>query len=97
MENKIVLVSISEESLKELITEAVEDGLNKKLKPKEKELLTTKEVLELLNISPGTLYNWKLQGIIPYKSIGRRVFYERKAVLNSLNDDPYNSKIKNVQ
>ena len=44
MDDKIILISISKEELKELIHEAVAQAINAK---KEKELLTFRETLEL--------------------------------------------------
>ncbi len=94
MNEKIILISISKEELKELIHEAVAQAVNAK---KEKELLTFRETLELLGISASCLNNWKSKGMIPYRRLGKRIFFNTKDVLAALKEDPHYSRMKAIR
>ena len=50
----------------------------------EKEFYTRDEVAKLLNISFGTLHNWKKEGILEPVKIGNRVYYPKIEVLSKL-------------
>lgn len=47
----------------------------------EKELYTRKEVMELLDVTYSTLFNWNKKKILVPRKIGHRVYYDRKEVL----------------
>ncbi len=53
------------------------------------ELLTRKEVMEILKVSHATLYHYQINGIIPYLKIGNRVYFKRKDIYD-------NPKLKGV-
>ena len=54
----------------------------------EKEILNTKEVLELLKISRSTLYKLSSSGRIPhYKPTGGKLYFKRDQVLNWLTQE----------
>lgn len=42
----------------------------------EKKWLRSSEVRKLLGISPGTLQNFRIKNLLPYKKIGGMVFYK---------------------
>lgn len=46
-----------------------------------KDLISDEELRERLNVSRTTLYNWRLNGTIPYKRIGKKLFYPWKEIL----------------
>lgn len=48
---------------------------------KEKELYTRKEVMELLDVTYSTLFNWNNKKILTTRKIGHRVYYVREEVL----------------
>ncbi len=50
----------------------------------EKEFYTRDEVAKLLNVSYGTLHNWKKEGILEPVKIGNRVYYPKIEVLSKL-------------
>ncbi|MER2996157.1 helix-turn-helix domain-containing protein [Pontibacter populi] len=91
IDNTILLTSISAESLKAIIAEAVRENLKdiqKDATPVATEsdkVLEAQEVIKLLKISPATLENWKRQSKIPFYRIGRRVYFKESEVLTSLN------------
>jgi excisionase family DNA binding protein len=43
-------------------------------------LMTEKEMATYLRIRPRQLFNWRMDGLIPYIRIGRSVRYRRSAV-----------------
>jgi hypothetical protein len=92
LNDNIVLMSISREDLKNLISEVIRSEFSKR---KEKEILNAKEVCELLNIHPSTLASWKREGKLRFKKKGKRVFYFRSEILADLEDSNFN-KLKNI-
>ncbi|MEN8816297.1 MULTISPECIES: helix-turn-helix domain-containing protein [unclassified Nonlabens] len=56
------------EDLKELIQTPVQ--------PKKKKYLKSAEVMEMLQVSPGTLQNLRINGTLPYSKIGGIIFYD---------------------
>ena len=67
---------------KEIITE-----LNNLLtdEPQTSKWLKYADVRKMLNISPGTLQNLRVNGVLPYTKIGGTVFYDQDDVLKVLN------------
>jgi len=60
----------------------------KDLKPKpEAEFLSRKEVCEKLKITEPTLWRLQKSGKIPFVKIGRRILFEKQAVLNSIGNN----------
>lgn len=47
-------------------------------------LLKPKDVCNMLNISNGTLFAWKKLGKIPFRRLGRRIFFVQSDVLNAM-------------
>lgn len=91
--DNIVLFSISHDQLKDLIKEAVHEEIVRK---KEKELLNFKEAREFLGISASALNKWKSENRIPFKKLGKRVFFSRQDLRNSLKESNY-PKLKEIQ
>ena len=72
--NKIEKVEIpSDERLLEIYGDKKEADLAK-------EFIGDEELRERLGVSRTTLYNWRKEGIIPYKRIGNKIFYPWKAI-----------------
>jgi len=95
MENRIVVVDT--DHLIELIKSAINEVLEKKEQNKNlKDLLNFRETCEFLGIHPSTLNKWKAKNKIPFKRLGKRIFFNRKDVLDSLQDSNYR-KHKNLQ
>ena len=67
---------------REIITE-----LNNLLtdKPQTNKWLKSADVRKMLNISPGTLQNLRVNGVLPYTKIGGTVFYDHNDVIKVLN------------
>ena len=49
------------------------------------ELLTRKDVMEMLKISHATLYHYQMEGTIPYLKIGNRVYFKKKDIYDNPN------------
>ena len=67
------------EELKKLIKE------NPKSKPKK--YLKSAEVMDMLQVSPGTLQNLRINGTLPYTKIGGIILYEYEEILKVLREN----------
>ena len=52
-----------------------------------KKYLKSAEVMEMLQVSPGTLQNLRINGTLPYTKIGGTILYEYKEIIQVLNDN----------
>ena len=55
--------------------------------PKTKKWLRSADVRDMLNISPGTLQNLRINGTIPYTKIGGVIFYNYQDITNMLEEN----------
>ena len=89
MEDKLAVIEIDQ--LYILIKKAVSEIVSEMVRPEQtKDLLNFKETCEYLGIHPSTLNKWKAENKIPFKRLGKRIFFERLEILNSLKDSDYN-------
>ncbi|WP_035677582.1 helix-turn-helix domain-containing protein [Flavobacterium limnosediminis] len=51
----------------------------------EKQWLKSPDVRKLLNISPGTLQNLRINGTLPYTKIGSIIYYKQEDINKLLN------------
>jgi len=91
---KIILMSISSDQLENLIRDAVRSELSKQ---KEKELMNFNETIQFLGISRSTLNNWKAESKIPYRKLGKRIFFCRDEVLSSLKEAGNYKRMKELK
>ena len=95
-EQSLIVIPFSEEKLKSIVSEAIKFELSKVEKQKsEKELMNAKELCEYLGIHISTLNNWKAHGKIPFKRLGKRIFFEKAEVKRALVESNYN-KLKTL-
>ena len=83
----IILTQLSIEQLQNIINDAVKSGIEL-VKPTQQEptqLLTRKQVCELLNITAPTLHEWTRNGTITAYKVGTRVRYKQIEVMSTLN------------
>lgn len=52
-----------------------------------KKWLRTKEVLKLLQISPGTLQNYRINGSLKFSRVGKTIYYSRKDIEDLMNNN----------
>lgn len=56
-------------------------------KAMQKKYLKSAEVMEMLQVSPGTLQNLRINGTLPYTKIGGTILYEYDEIIQVLNDN----------
>jgi hypothetical protein len=93
MDSDIILISLSQNQLRDIVKEAVNEVLYKK---KEKELMNFRETMEFLGVSASCLNKWKSSGKIPFRRMSKRIFFHREEVMEALKKSNY-SKLKNIQ
>jgi len=92
MNENLIFFSLSKDELKKLVQDSIREELNLK---KQKELLSFKETCELLGISASCLNQWKAQSKIPFKKLGKRIFFSRSEILGALKESNY-SKLREL-
>jgi hypothetical protein len=60
--------------------------------PQPKKWLRSAEVRKLLNISPGTLQNLRINGTLSYTKVGGTMYYDYQNIERLLNSNKVNSK-----
>lgn len=70
-------------------------NFERKKHKKEKDLLNFKETCDYIGISTSALNKWKSENRIPYKKLGKRVFFSRKEIYEALKSSNY-SKLKDL-
>lgn len=91
---QIQLIQISPEELSNLISEAVTQAiqtLSTELqiaisKPHEKEVMTRIEVAKFLCVSLVAIHDWTNKGILKQYKLGRRVYFNRSEIMQTLYD-----------
>ncbi|MUU78651.1 helix-turn-helix domain-containing protein [Winogradskyella endarachnes] len=70
---------ITTDDLREFKIELLDDIknlLSKQATGKIKKYLKSSEVMDMLQISPGTLQNLRINGTLPYTKVGGLIFYD---------------------
>ncbi|PWS33288.1 helix-turn-helix domain-containing protein [Pedobacter paludis] len=70
---------------KELFELLKQTGVNQKNAVENKKWLRSAEVRHLLNISPGTLQNLRINGTLPFKKIGSILYYAYSDIVAVMN------------
>lgn len=60
----------------ELFTELKKLNIGSSEDKRQQQWLRSKQVRAMLNISPGTLQNFRIKGILPSKKVGGILYYE---------------------
>jgi len=89
MKNQIILQGITIDELVNLISENVRSQLLDLIKQLQfnkvnDELLTRKQVCELLQIDSSTLWHWTKKGKVTCYGIANRRYYKRSELMQSL-------------
>lgn len=85
--NSITAVQVQNttvEGLISLIREVIKENTPKPPKPQETELLTRREVCNLLSVSLTTLHNWNKSKILTPYRIGNKVRYKKDEVMQAM-------------
>ena len=62
------------------ILDDIKKLLSKRAEGKLKKYLKSSELMDLLQISPGTLQNLRINGTLPYTKIGGIIFYDSEEI-----------------
>ena len=74
---------ITTDDLREFKMELLDDIKNllaKQSKGKLKRYLKSSEVMDLLQVSPGTLQNLRINGTLPYTKVGGIIYYDAEEI-----------------
>jgi excisionase family DNA binding protein len=82
----IILTPLSIEQLQNFINDAVKTGFEqtKTQEPERTNLLTRKQVCNLLNITLPTLWEWQRNGTITAYKVGTRLRFKENEVMSTL-------------
>ena len=86
---------ITTEDLREFKLELLDDIkelINSKGNFKQKKWLKSPEVRELLSISPGTIQNLRINGILPYTKVGGVIYYDYEDILKVMEENRIHNK-----
>jgi excisionase family DNA binding protein len=80
--------TVTETELREIIKQQVEEVIKTTSTPQpvNNELLTRKQVADLLGISLVTLHDWTKRGIVPALRIGTRIRFKQVDVMAALQE-----------
>jgi hypothetical protein len=67
--------------------------LSKQSQGKLKKYLKSSELLEMLQISPGTLQNLRVNGTLPYTKVGGIIFYDSEEIQKVMDNNQVHHKI----
>ncbi|MAD96800.1 MAG: DNA-binding protein [Flavobacteriaceae bacterium] len=76
---------ITTDDLREFKVELLDDIkklLSKQTTGKLKRYLKSSEVMDLLQVSPGTLQNLRINGTLPYTKVGGIIYYDAEEIQN---------------
>ncbi len=76
-ESSVNLIDVIKSAVKKIEEAKENEGL---------ELISDAELRRRLKVSRTTLYNWRLTGAIPYKRIGKKLFYPWKEIIKKFNN-----------
>ncbi len=87
---KIILMSIPVDDLRELFRSVIKEELYfSNQKKQEKELMNFNECCEFLDLSRSGLNKLKAEGRIPFRKLGRRIYFDKADVKNAMKDSNY--------
>jgi hypothetical protein len=83
---------ITRDDIKNLKSEIIEE-IRRMIQPQteNKEWLKSADVRKLLNCSPGTLQNLRINGTLPFTKMGGTIYYANSDVTNVLNSNKRNA------
>ncbi|MCK0157998.1 helix-turn-helix domain-containing protein [Cellulophaga sp. F20128] len=87
---------ITTDDLREFKMELLDDIknlLSKQSKGKLKRYLKSSEVMDLLQISPGTLQNLRINGTLPYTKVGGIIYYDAEEIQNLMTANRVNHNL----
>ena len=87
---------ITTDDLREFKMELLDDIKNllaKQATGKLKKYLKSSEVMEMLQVSPGTLQNLRINGTLPYSKVGGIIYYDTEDIQKAMSRSRVDNKI----
>ena len=81
---KLILTNLTKEELEAFITNSVEKALSASKKSISEELITIDELAMRLNRSKTTLWQWRKEGLLPFRRIKRKIYFVWGEVVQAL-------------
>jgi hypothetical protein len=81
---------ITNDDLRDFKMELLDDIKNllaKQATEKLKKYLKSSEVMDLLQVSPGTLQNLRINGTLPYTKVGGIIYYDSEEIQNVMDSN----------
>jgi len=78
---------ITREDLQEFKNEIVKEVTSANQNHVTKKWLRSKEVRDMLSISPGTLQNMRINGTLPFAKLGSTIFYDLEEINKILTEN----------
>ncbi|OBX24692.1 helix-turn-helix protein [Gelidibacter algens] len=72
----------------------IKNLLTKQSKGKLKRYLKSTEVMDLLQVSPGTLQNLRINGTLPYTKVGGIIYYDAEEIQEILTNNRVQHSLK---
>jgi hypothetical protein len=88
---------ITSDDLREFKMELLDDIknlLSKQVSGKLKKYLKSSEVMDLLQVSPGTLQTLRINGTLPYTKVGGIIYYDAEEIQNVMTANRVHHTIK---
>ena len=86
---------ITTDDLREFKMELLDDIkklLSRQATGKLKKYLKSSEVMELLQVSPGTLQNLRVNGTLPYTKVGGVLYYDYEEIMSVMENNKIHNK-----
>lgn len=74
------------------LLDAIKELLAKQGQGKIKKYLKSSEVMDLLQVSPGTLQNLRINGTLPYTKVGGIIYYDAEEIQNVMTENRVHHK-----
>ena len=71
----------------------IKDLLAKQASGKLKKYLKSSEVMDMLQVSPGTLQNLRINGTLPYSKVGGIIYYDIEDIQKAMSQSRIDNKI----
>ena len=71
----------------------IKDLLVKQATGKLKKYLKSSEVMDMLQVSPGTLQNLRINGTLPYSKVGGTIYYDTEDIQKAMSQNRVDNKI----
>lgn len=82
--SNLILTNLSLEELETIIANSIKNIMGETKRTPNDDLLTIDELANRLNRSKTTLWQWRKEGLIPFRRIKRKIYFVWNEVLDAL-------------